>query len=353
MKGNQIIVIPFRRQFLPAERVVVDAPPQLHQLYVVPYQIYQIMKKILLNNYILIAAMALLFSCVTATAQDAPPVAGSITYQTFYDELSPYGNWIDYPGYGHVWSPNAESDFRPYATNGYWVYSNEGWAWASGYSWGWAPFHYGRWMYDDAYGWLWVPGYDWSPAWVTWGSVDNYYAWAPLMPDVNAGIQFSSWKPHPFYWNICDRTHIADRDIAHLLISQQQAAGIANHISILNSFNNTRVHHLFYAKGPSANEVEKFAHQKINAVSLREVKNINQVKHEGNEMSIYRPQVQQPQPRQFRRVDDNNRRPLNAADDKPVMEHTQQMQNVNRLPVHTAPGGVLGGGGPKRAYQRH
>jgi hypothetical protein len=41
----------------------------------------------------------------------------TVTYQTFYDELSPYGKWIDYPGYGYVWSP-AEPDFRPYYTNG-------------------------------------------------------------------------------------------------------------------------------------------------------------------------------------------------------------------------------------------
>ena len=25
-----------------------------------------------------------------------------VSYQTFYDELSPYGRWIDYPGQGYV-----------------------------------------------------------------------------------------------------------------------------------------------------------------------------------------------------------------------------------------------------------
>jgi hypothetical protein len=29
----------------------------------------------------------------------------TVSYQTFYDELSPYGKWVDYPGYGYVWSP--------------------------------------------------------------------------------------------------------------------------------------------------------------------------------------------------------------------------------------------------------
>ncbi|MCC8134205.1 MAG: hypothetical protein LIP04_11950 [Tannerellaceae bacterium] len=35
-----------------------------------------------------------------AVAQTAP--SGTITYQQFYDQLSPYGTWIHYPGYGEV-----------------------------------------------------------------------------------------------------------------------------------------------------------------------------------------------------------------------------------------------------------
>ena len=76
-----------------------------------------------------------------------------ITYQQFYNDLSPYGNWINYPGYGYVWMPGV-TGFRPYYTNGSWVYTNYGWTWASDYSWGWAPFHYGRWLNDRMYGWI-------------------------------------------------------------------------------------------------------------------------------------------------------------------------------------------------------
>jgi hypothetical protein len=303
------------------------------------------MKKILRYSCVIIIATFFLSFCGgKAMAQDDQPASGSITYQTFYDELSPFGTWIDYPGYGHVWSPQTDGDFRPYATNGYWVYSDEGWAWTSNYSWGWAPFHYGRWMYDDSYGWLWVPGYDWSPAWVTWGTADNYYAWAPLMPEVNAGVQFSSWRPHSFYWNICEQGHIYDRDLSNSLLTQQQAGNITGHIAIINNFTNTRVHNLFYAKGPAVNDVEKFTNHKIDPVSVKEVNNISQVKHEGNEMKVYRPQVQQPQPRQFRRVDDNNRKPLQAAGDKPVMQRSQQIENINHLSMHTAPAATFGGG---------
>ena len=92
-----------------------------------------------------------------------------VSYQDFYDELSPYGHWVDYPGQGYVWVPDAGADFRPYSTNGHWVWSdNYEWVWVSDYDWGWAPFHYGRWDNDPTYGWYWVPGYEWSPAWVAW-----------------------------------------------------------------------------------------------------------------------------------------------------------------------------------------
>ena len=42
-----------------------------------------------------------------------------VSYQTFYDELSPHGQWIDYPGQGYVWVPDADQDFQPYSTNGH------------------------------------------------------------------------------------------------------------------------------------------------------------------------------------------------------------------------------------------
>src|SRR3954464_11015099 len=119
------------------------------------------MKRIAIISTPVILLLLLFGSAQKATAQEDEPVS----YQTFYDELEPYGNWIDYPEYGYVWRPDMGADFRPYSTNGRWVWTDDyEWMWVSDYSWGWAPFHYGRWFFDDAYGWLWIPGYDWSPA---------------------------------------------------------------------------------------------------------------------------------------------------------------------------------------------
>ncbi|MBK7028485.1 MAG: hypothetical protein IPH45_04430 [Bacteroidales bacterium] len=133
------------------------------------------MKKIFL---ILVFAMVTIIS-VDAHSNRRPH--SSITFQSFYDELSPYGDWIYMPDYGYVWRPffDRPDAFRPYSSGGDWVYTEYGWTWVSDYSWGWAPFHYGRWQFDDYLGWMWLPGYDWAPAWVTWGSYGNYWGWAP------------------------------------------------------------------------------------------------------------------------------------------------------------------------------
>ncbi len=116
-----------------------------------------------------------------------------ISYQVFYDQLSPYGQWVDYPGYGYVWLPDAGPDFYPYSSRGHWIMTEYGWTWLSDYNWGWAPFHYGRWDYDNFYGWYWMPDNVWGPAWVIWRRAPGYYGWAPMGPGMNIGTNYGSY----------------------------------------------------------------------------------------------------------------------------------------------------------------
>jgi len=295
------------------------------------------MKKVLKAGIVLMTVAIIFCGCANNKSIAQSPVSVSISYQNFYDDLSPYGTWIDYPAYGHVWHPAITGAFRPYLTNGYWNYSNEGWMWMSNYSWGWAPFHYGRWLYDDMYGWLWLPGYEWSPAWVTWGDVDNYYAWAPLMPEVNVSIRFGAWRPASLYWNVCKRDHIYDRDIFNSVEKREVVANYVNRINVINNFSTTTVHNQYYAKGPDVNEVEKFTNRKIEPSSIREVNNSSMVKHEGNAAQVYRPKVTNPQPREFRRIDNNDANPVRKNEDKINNGEHEQIENIDRLPVHKAP----------------
>jgi hypothetical protein len=108
----------------------------------------------------------------------------------FYTQLSPYGEWVQNPQYGWVWTPrDVAPGWRPY-TEGHWVYTDAGWAWDDDEPWGWAPYHYGRWFFDASAGWGWVPGNVWAPAWVAWQSGGGYIGWAPLPPRVGWRVGF-------------------------------------------------------------------------------------------------------------------------------------------------------------------
>ncbi len=302
------------------------------------------MKKLHYYKLVLLLAIIVFAGCSGNKVTSQVSVSANISYQTFYDDLSPYGTWIDYPAYGHVWHPAIAGDFRPYLTNGYWDYSDEGWMWMSNYNWGWAPFHYGRWVYDDMYGWLWIPGYEWSPAWVTWGMYDDYYAWAPLMPDVNVGIAFGSWRPAAMYWNVCQRGHIYDRNIIGVVEKRNVVVNNINRISIINNFNTTKIHNQYYAKGPDVNEVQRYTNHRIMPATIHEMNKQSVAEHKGNEINVYRPPISHPQPREFRRVDNNNAGPVRNNNDRMETQTEQQRQNIDRLPVRKAPEGTFNPG---------
>jgi hypothetical protein len=130
-------------------------------------------------KFYLIGLMAIFSFTITNSANAQPGFRANISFNDFYNELSPYGRWMTMPRYGQVWIYN-EPGFRPYYTNGQWMDTDLGYSWSSGYDWGWAPFHYGRWEFDPYYGWFWIPGYEYAPAWVLWSQADDYYGWAPL-----------------------------------------------------------------------------------------------------------------------------------------------------------------------------
>jgi hypothetical protein len=139
---------------------------------------------------VFLGALAMGFSAPPATAQ----VQVSISIGGFYDELDPYGQWVDC-SYGDCWVPErVEAGWQPYS-NGEWIYTEYGWTWVSYDPWGDDPYHYGTWTYLDRYGWVWVPGTVWAPAWVTWSYNDNYIGWAPLPPTLAFGYSGYAGRP--------------------------------------------------------------------------------------------------------------------------------------------------------------
>ncbi|HET6922316.1 MAG TPA: DUF6600 domain-containing protein [Anaeromyxobacteraceae bacterium] len=121
----------------------------------------------------------------------------SVSFDTFHQALSPYGQWLTVGAYGPVWRPNVAAGWRPYH-HGRWVWTDEGWLWVSDEPWGWGPYHYGRWFFDASYGWLWMPGYQWAPAWVSWRYSGDVIGWAPLAPGVS--IYFTGYPAFYTAW---------------------------------------------------------------------------------------------------------------------------------------------------------
>lgn len=247
------------------------------------------MNRIVKMMSLMIGVILLSFLSNTSIAQGQPD--DEVSYQTFYDNLSPYGDWIEYPDYGYVWQPRLGADFRPYSTGGHWVWSDEyDWVWVSDYDWGWAPFHYGRWFYDSYYGWLWVPGYEWSPAWVAWRSGGDYYGWAPLRPGINISVGFSlgGYYAPDNYWCFAERQYITSPRIYDYCVPWRQNTVIISNTTIINNYRFSRN---TFVTGPGRNEVQRYTHERINPVRFRDMSRPGRNEFRNNEVSIYRPSV--------------------------------------------------------------
>jgi hypothetical protein len=253
------------------------------------------------NIYLVLAASLFIVSCGPVTVvqsdsyQSAPPPVEDVSYQSFYDQLSPYGNWINYPGYGYVWSPNAGPDFQPYATNGNWIYTDAGWTWASNYNWGWAPFHYGRWFYENGYGWMWVPGSEWAPAWVSWRGGSDYYGWAPLGPSVSMDVALSNYNPPANYWNFVPHQYMGNPNWHNYYVGGSRNVTIINNTTIINNYSGTNRSRYAYAPGPDPNEVRRYSGNNFTPVQLRQASTPG-ARISGTQYQIYQPRVNATQP---------------------------------------------------------
>ena len=200
-----------------------------------------------------------------------------VSLNFFYDNLTPYGSWIEVGDYGYCFQPNVavdSSDWRPYS-DGYWAYTDVGWTWVSYEDFGWATYHYGRWTNLDNYGWVWVPGYDWGPAWVSWRTGGDYVGWAPLPPaggvvyegraitggvDVEFGIG-------PLSYNFVDLRYIGEPILRRRLLAPSRNVTIIN--QTVNVTNITYVNATVYNYGPDYNRLNQYSTRPIERLTLQ------------------------------------------------------------------------------------
>ncbi len=252
---------------------------------------------------------------VAVEAPLTPPVYVSspppeVSY--FYDDLSPYGTWVQLDGFGWCWQPRVvviNHGWRPYCDSGHWVFTDAGWFWQSDYSWGWAPFHYGRWYMHDHCGWVWMPDRVWGPAWVTWRYEGEHCGWAPLPPhadfDAHLGYRFNGvhvalnfdFGLRPEHYTFIAMRDFNDHDFAHHRLPPAQVTQIYNHTTIINNYvvkNNTVVN-----EGIKVDRVSAATHTSFKKVAIRDTPAwspaaANSRVSGRTELAVYRPQLKAP-----------------------------------------------------------
>lgn len=283
--------------------------------------------KTLNNIHILLFSFIFLFFFGISERVNAQPGI-TVSFQQFYDELSPYGEWVDDPEYGYIWVPNVASDFQPYATNGRWVMTDYGNTWVSNYDWGWAPFHYGRWNHHRRFGWTWVPGYEWGPAWVNWRSGGGYYGWAPLGPGMSFGISVNIPSS---YWVFVPQRYILSPRIHSYYAPRRNVINVYNRTTIIN---NTYVHNSrTYITGPRRNEIQRITRSSIPVHRITNASRPGSGRVTGRSVEIYRPNVTRSNEARPSRVASTNdirsNRPSNGRTDNRTNTQTSRPSSRN------------------------
>ncbi len=215
----------------------------------------------------------------------------SVSLQTFYDELSYHGDWINNPDYGYVWRPNVGNDFRPYYTNGRWLMTEYGNTWVSDYSWGWAPFHYGRWFYDDYDGWIWLPDTEWGPAWVDWRTGGGYYGWAPMGPRITVNINIGRRYYPDNYWIFIPQRHIYANNYYNYWRPNRNVVIIKNTTIINNVYVDRSNRNVRYNSGPRADDIRRVTRQNVTVHKIADASKPGSSRVTRGTVNIYRPQV--------------------------------------------------------------
>ncbi|HEX3625955.1 MAG TPA: DUF6600 domain-containing protein [Verrucomicrobiae bacterium] len=253
---------------------------------------------------------------VSVGAQPAPSAAGGqtqesqdITEDYFYGALAPYGTWVNMPGYGLCWQPDAANyspGWTPYCTLGQWTYTDSGWYWLSGYSWGWCVFHYGRWFHDASRGWLWRPSTTWGPSWVFWRYSGGYCGWAPLPPHAyyseENGLTYNSASIGSTYdfgiganlFSFVPMAKLFDANIERFRLSAAQSADVFAKSTVLTAINsNDRI---IVNDGIPLNKIAAATHGAMRSLTIRPVESValpgargEQILPDGETLVINRP----------------------------------------------------------------
>jgi hypothetical protein len=276
-----------------------------------------------------VLALAVVFfsACVVHRTVYVSP-NGEESYQTFYNELSPYGQWVNYGTYGYVWIPNCGPAFTPYSTGGHWAYTDYGWTWCSNYSWGWAPFHYGSWGYDNRCGWYWVPGHTWGPAWVSWRHCNGYYGWAPLGPDYVYGTTvYNNYYVAPNRWCFVDQHYMGSENMEGHYGPRDQYETYVRQSTVIGNTSGNGGGTLY--TGPARTEVEQNSGHPIAPYHITQNTKPGQ-SVEGNNINMYQPKMTQAANTQVKPTQVSNIKEVTPIEQRPVYKEPVKTEQNNK-----------------------
>ncbi|MBS1550438.1 MAG: hypothetical protein JST15_00025 [Bacteroidetes bacterium] len=259
----------------------------------------------------------------------------TVDYRIFYDQLSPYGEWLevrpeeiglqantarsgiydsDFLSFSEiigvkkanaavedaemvfVWKPSPElgitivkeetPEFKPYI-NGQWIYTDEGWYFKAPTPAEETVSHFGRWVNTPSAGWLWVPGRVWSPAWVDWRQDEKYLSWAPLPPSVyvvNNTVKVPVIEERNYV--IVEKKYFLEPQVYKYITVNSSIYPVREMTRIDNI---TVAGDKIISKGPAVNIFEALLGYVINPVKIVAVKNINEVRYTDREYVVYKP----------------------------------------------------------------
>lgn len=216
----------------------------------------------------------------------------------FFDELSPYGDWVRTRDYGWAWFPrHVHPYWRPYY-EGRWVITEYGWTWVSYEPFGWATYHYGRWAWDARFGWLWIPGNVWGPAWVSWQYGGGYIGWAPLPPvvrfEIGVGIHLGGFdlrlgiRPEAYSF-VRERSFLEPRLSSHFVPTARNVTIIHNTTNITNY---TYIDNRVINRGVELRRIEQATGRRVQQRRVAEVRTKTRAEVSTNEVRVYRPERQ-------------------------------------------------------------
>jgi hypothetical protein len=208
-----------------------------------------------------------------------------VSFDFFYDSLSPLGQWIEVSDYGYCWRPSdVDGDWTPYS-EGYWTYTDAGWTWVSYEDWGGITYHYGRWTLLEDEGWCWVPGTEWGPAWVSWRNSDDYIGWAPLPPEARwqPSIGFSVWVDNsydigPGYYNFCHSYDFGAPFLRPCILPRRQNVTIINKTVNITNITYNNVSKVVYNGGPNFAAMNRRSRRPIPALKLVQRANMDDLR---------------------------------------------------------------------------